>query len=99
MFQFATAWTTESITKTEPTQVLAYMWVEPEVIRVHHRCVIAGSWIIYCHFSLKWDREKEDKANEYFDQCKINGSDTRVDIEKTLKKVMDSEVLPVGWES
>lgn len=97
--QFATAWTTESITKTGPIQVLVYMWREKDVTRAHHHAVTCGGDPCYIHFSLIWKLDDEDKAGEYFNQCKINGSETRVDVEKILKKTMDEALLPAGWES
>lgn len=95
---FATAWVSDSITG-EPIQALVYMWREADVIRAHHHCMTCGLNPIYVHFSLKWEPGNEKKAGQYFKQCKINNSETRMDIEKIFKKQLDEMLLPAGWES
>jgi len=86
MNQFATAWITENIT-SEPLQVLVFLWREADLIRARHYCATNGSTQMYMEWTLQWtDKSLEDGAGEYLAQCKIEGSETRADVEEIFKK-------------
>lgn len=94
MKPFATAWVSDVIVPNEQTQVLVFLWREgDEDIRARHQCATDGLTPWYAQFSLKWSSDNEDKAQEYFDQCKKAGSEVRADVEKILKKQIE-EYIP-----
>ena len=92
MNQFATAWITKNIT-SEPLQVLVFLWREADLIRARHYCATNGAEQKYMEWTLQWsDKSREVGAFAYLAQCKIEGSETRGDVEEVFKKQLEGAI-------